>query len=147
MLKTIEKRLLRLEELAEYRREERLKHEPYYQVVPWCIMRDEVIVYYHPEGNYKPPEKYENLPFASVVEWAIENCETDYIGVSMASCAEWLFLDSLHDERYTVEQRERFKTSWLEDYPEFELLLTDRYWMKFAGIISGLPQQGKFHKP
>lgn len=142
----MEKRLQRLEELAAMRQKEKWMHEPYYQVVPWSIMRDNTIVYYHPEGNYKSPEVYKNLPFASVVQWAIENCERNDIVVYMDSCQEWLFLHSQTDGRYTTKQREKCKENWLKDYPELEMLLTDEHWMKMADVLKRIPQSGVFQK-
>lgn len=146
-MKQIEKRILLLEVKAEDRRKERMKHEPFYEVVPWSIMRDEVNVYYYPEGTYKPPTKYENLPFAAVVEWAIQNCEDDYIIVSMDSCAEWLMLHTQNDYRYTEEQRKQSRERWLLEYPEIALLDTDEYWIEIRKIIGRLPQRAVFHRP
>ena len=144
-MKEIDKRLLRIEQEAERRRIERLRHEPYYQVVPWSIMRDQVTVKYYPEGSYQPPQKFDNLPFCEVVEWALKACENNYVSFSMASCQEWLFLQSQDesDTLYNVEQRQRFKEMWLSDYPELELLLTDEGWKRIGNIIGRLPQNGR----
>ena len=146
-MKEIDKRLLRIEQEVEHRRIERLRHEPYYEILPWSIMRDQVTVKYYPEGNYKPPEKHENLPFAGVVQWAIKACKNDYVSFSMMSCQEWLFLQSQDesDTLYTAEQRQRFKEMWLSDYPELELLLTDENWKKIAEVIGRLPQHGRLN--
>lgn len=146
-MKELERRLLRLEELAGHKREERRQHEPYYEVVPWSIMRDEVTVNYFPEGNYQPPKKCEKLPFAEVVQWAIKTCESEYVEFFMVSCQEWLFLKSQDesDTLYTAEQRQRFKAMWLSDYPELELLLTDENWKRLAEIIERLPQRGRLY--
>ena len=46
-MKQIEKRLMLLEAMAEDRRKERMKHEPFYEVIPWSIMRDEAHVFYY----------------------------------------------------------------------------------------------------
>ena len=146
-MKQIEKRILLLEIKAEDRRKERIKHEPFYEVVPWSIMRDEVNVCYFPEGTYKPPTKYENLPFAAVVEWAIQNCEDEHIVASMASCAEWLMLHTQNDYRYTEEQRNRSKERWISEYPELAMLYTDEHWIEMRKIIERLPQQAVFHRP
>ena len=139
--------MLRLEDLAENKRAERRQHEPYYEVLPWSIMRDQVTVKYYPEGNYQPPEKHENLPFADVVQWAIKACEKEYVSFSMMSCQEWLFLQSQDesDTLYNTEQRQRFKEMWLSDYPELELLLTDDNWKKIANVIGRLPQHGRLY--
>lgn len=138
---------MRLEELAEYKREERRQHEPFFEVIPWSIMRDQVTVKYYPEGNYKPPEKRDNLPFSDVVQWAIKTCKNNYVSFSMMSCQEWLFLQSQdeNDTLYTAEQRQRFKEMWLSDYPELELLLTDENWKKIAEVIGRLPQHGRLN--
>ena len=146
-MKEIDKRLLRIEQEAERRRTERFRHEPYYQVVPWSIMRNQITVKYYPEGNYKPPVKYENLAFCDAVEWALEACENNYVSFSMASCQEWLFLHSQDesDTLYNAEQRQRFKEMWLSDYPELELLLTDESWKRIAEVIGRLPQHGRLN--
>ena len=146
-MKQIEKRIMLLEIRAEDRKKERMKHEPFYEVIPWSIMRDEVHVFYYPEGTYKLPKKYENLPFISVVEWAIQNCEDNYIVCSMASCTEWLMLHTQNDCKYTEEQKRRSKERWISEYPELALLYTDEYWIKMRKIIERLPQQAVFHKP
>ena len=145
VIKEIDKRLLRIEQEAERRRIERLRHEPYYQVVPWSIMRDQVTVKYYPEGSYQPPQKFDNLHFCEVVEWALKACENNYVSFSMASCQEWLFLHSQDesDTLYNAEQRQRFKEMWLSDYPELELLLTDEGWKRIGNIIGRLPQNGR----
>ena len=44
MYKSVLTRLTELEERAEHILSERKKHEPFYEVVPWCLMRDEVRV-------------------------------------------------------------------------------------------------------
>lgn len=146
-MKEIDKRLLRIEQEVERRKIERLQHEPFFEVVPWSIMRDQVTVNFFPEGSYKPAEKHENLPFASVVQWAIKACENEYVSFSMMSCQEWLFLQSQDesDTLYTAEQRQRFKEMWLSDYPELELLLTDENWKKIAEVIGRLPQHGRLN--
>lgn len=146
-MKELERRLSRLEELAEYKREVRRQHEPYYEVVPWSIMRDEVTVNYFPEGNYQPPKKYEKLPFADVVQWAVNTCENEYVSFSMMSCQEWLFLQSQDesDTLYTADQRQRFKEMWLSDFPELKLLIVDENWKKIAEVIGRLPQHGRLN--
>lgn len=145
-MKEIEKRLVLLEKQAELRQAARRQHEPFYHVAPWSILRDQTIVSYYPEGLYQPPERYENLPFAPVVQWAIENCERYYISNSMASCTEWLFLFSQNDAKYTDEQREGFRKDWMEKYPELELLYTNEQCIKMREIIERLPQNGVFHR-
>ncbi len=116
-------------------------------MVPWSIIRDEVHVFFYPEGTYKLPKKYENLPFAAVVEWAIQNCEDDSIIVSMDSCTEWLMLHTQNDFRYTEEQRMKSKGRWISEYPELALLYTDECWIKMGKVIERLPQRAVFHRP
>lgn len=144
-MKEIERRLVLLEKRLELRRAERRQHEPFYQVAPWSILRDQTIVSYYPEGLYQPPEKYENLPFAPVMQWVTENCERYCVNGSMSSCTEWLFLSTQNDLRYTDEQRERFRKDWMEKYPELELLYTDEQCIRMREIIGRLPQSGVFH--
>lgn len=145
-MKEIEKRLVLLEKRLELRQAARRQHEPFYQVTPWSILRDQTIVSYYPEGLYQPPERYENLPFASVMQWVTENCEQYHINGSMAYCTEWLFLSTQNDLRYTDEQRERFRKDWMEKYPELELLYTDEACIKMREVIEGLPQNGVFRR-
>lgn len=121
---------------------EKRQHEPFYRVEPWSILRDQTIVSYYPEGLYKPPEKYTDLPFAPVVQWVMENCEKYYISFSMASCTEWLFLFSQNDPKYTDEQKEWFRKDWMEEYPELELLYTNEQCIHMREIIERLPQNG-----
>lgn len=146
-MKRIESRIILLEERAADRRAERKRHEPFYEISPWSIIRDEVNIFYFPEGTYRLPEKYGNLPFAPVIEWAVQNCEEDYIIVSMDSCTEWLMLHTQNDFRYTEGQRMRSKERWISEYPELALLYTDGYWIKVRKVIERLPQQAVFHRP
>ena len=145
-MKAIEKRLVLLERQIELRQAAKRQHEPFYHVAPWSILRDQTIVRYYPEGLYQPPEQYENLPFAPVVQWAIENCGQYYISSSMASCTEWLFLFSQNDPKYTDEQKAIFKKDWMEEYPELELLYTNEQCIKLRKMIERLPQNGVFHR-
>lgn len=121
-MKQIEKRIVLLEIRAEDRRRERMKHEPFYEVVPNLIIGDEVHVFYYPEGAYRLPEKYEGIPFVSAVEWATEKCKSDYIIWSMDSCVEWLMLRTQNDCKYTEDQKEKSKERWIFEYPELALL-------------------------
>lgn len=144
-MKEIEKRLVLLEKKLELRQAARRQHEPFYHVAPWSILRDQTTMSYYPEGLYQSPEKYENLPFAPVMQWVAENCGQYYISGSMSSCTEWLFLSTQNDLRYTDEQRERFRKDWIEKYPELELLYTDEQCIKMREVIECLPQNGIFH--
>lgn len=144
-MKAIEKRLMLLEKQMELRKAAKREHEPFYCVAPWSILRDQTTVSYYPEGLYRPLERYENLPFAPVMQWVTENCERYYVNGSMSSCTEWLFLSTQNDLRYTNEQREGFRKDWIEKYPELELLYADKQCIRMREIIERFPQNGVFH--
>lgn len=145
-MKAIEKRLVLLEKQMEIRQAAKRQHAPFYHIAPWSILRDQTIVSYYPEGLYQPPERHEDLPFAPVMQWVMENCEQYHISGSMAFCTEWRFLSSQNDPGYTDEQKERFRKDWMEKYPELELLYTDEQCIKLRKMIERLPQNGVFQR-
>lgn len=146
-MKNIFSRLEKLEKIYKEREEkakvERAKHEPFIEFEPWSFLNDEFIVKYFPDGLYKKPEILDRVSYELSRGWLLQQPPQLYCQIHMGSCTEWLFVFhqiGKHAERYTAEQRERFKQMDMKESPELVLLYQSEIGKQLMGLMQKLPQ-------
>jgi hypothetical protein len=140
VLKQIQSLRERLEEL----KQKEALNDPYFEVEPQSILKDECTVYYYQNGTGSQPTVFDGLPFATVIEWAFANCGENLIYLHMGCCTEWMMLRTQNDFKYTDEQRARSKERWISMCPELAKFDTDPEVKRMGQYIAKIPQTGVF---
>lgn len=134
-LKTITERA---ERLSTAQKKEEIEKAPFCEVLINRLLGDgAAIIHYHPQGRQGPTEERQST-LVDALAWIDENhipahCNLYY-------CPLWTHVFYQQSELYTTEQKQRFRESDIEQYPEVAELYSSEDKDGIMDYVAGMPQ-------
>ena len=139
MDKSINRRIVTLEKLAEQAAAERARYAPYSEVRILSIVGDRADVVYHPRGNYGAGKKTDGLTILEAFDYATEKGAAAF--VYMEFSPEWVHCFYQACDLYTPEQKAQFKEKDLAQWPvEIGWIYSQDHPSKIITALAKCPQ-------